>query len=298
MPNCLFRLCQTLFLCCLVLPGAAAQFTPEQQEWLKWHKQFHYAPEETNGPFSFLDQNEQPQGLSIELLELIGQKTGFAFVPASARSLNENLERAEHMEVDIIPALQKTDEREQYLAFTEPYIKVPVLLMVGAHRSNQTSLANLAGKRVMVDNNPELEAYVRSQFRQVNWIVADNTREALRQLSNGNVDGVVADLASVHFILNQQSLAGIQATTPIGYEYQYRFAYRKDWPILGQVLQQGMQAISQAERDALIARWMPLASQPGWREQLRWALLIIPLLLAAIYMSGDMLRRQPGEKKR
>ncbi len=296
MPNCLFRLCLVMSLFCLLLPAAATHFTPEQREWLKWHKQFHYAPEETNGPFSFLDQNDELQGLSIDLLELIGRKTGFDFIPTSARTVNENLERAEHMQVDVIPTVQLTAEREHYLAFTEPYIKVPVLLMVSARRSHQTRLADLAGKRVMVDNNAELEAYVRKQFGKINWIVATNTREALLKLSNGEVDGVVADLASVHFILNQQKLAGIQATTPIGYEYQYRFAYRKDWPLLGLVLQQGMQAISNSEREALIARWMPLNSRHGWREQLYWVLLVTPLLLVAIYMSGEMLRRQPGKK--
>jgi ABC-type amino acid transport substrate-binding protein len=296
MLNCLFRLCQALLVSSLLCSWAEAGFTPEQQAWLKWHRQFHYAPEENNGPFVFIDQNEQPQGLSVELLQLIGKKTGFQFVPTSAHTLNENLERMENVEVDVTTTLQATAEREQYLAFTEPYIRVPVVLMVGTHYSHQTRLADMAGKRVMVDHNEELEEYVREHFKQIHWVVADSTPEALRQLSNGTVDGVVADLASVHFILNQQSLAGIQAATPIGYDYQYRFAYRKDWPLLGQILQQGMQAISTEEREALLARWMPLDSSPGWREQLRWLILLTPLLLGLIYMSGDMLRRHARKK--
>jgi hypothetical protein len=57
-------------------------------------------------------------------------------------------------------------------------------------------------------------------------------------------------------------LSGLRMHGGIGFEYTLSMAYRKDALALGRQLEQGLGRISQAERQAILARWIDPTSLP------------------------------------
>jgi len=278
----LSALCFCMVFCLMPLAArAAVSLSTAQREWIAAHPRVTYALAPDYGPFIYTDEGGRARGLSVDVLVLIGQKTGLAIVPGAPLSLTANLALAQRGDIDIVTSLRPTRDRAAYLDFTTAYVTVPSVLMVrGADAGvGAQGLRAMAGRRVAVGAGFAVERFVRDRYPQVIWVPLTDDGESLAQLADGRVDGAVADQASVHFIAMEHGSSkhwpALRMAGDIGYDYPLSFAYRKDAPLLGDILQRGLQAITVDERAALMQRWMPQPDSGGWTT------LVRPPLLAA-----------------
>lgn len=220
-----------------------------------------FAPEKDYGPFVFQDRDGAVRGISIDFLDLIRVRTGLQIQTLAPQPLGRILEQARAGQVDLVSSLRPTPERAAYLAFTSPYVSVPAVL-VTREAGVADDLGALAGRTIAVGQGYAVEAYVRRRFPAVRWLAVLDDGAGLRALMAGQVQGVVADAASVTFLSRQMGLSGLQMHGGIGFEYTLSMAYRKEAVALGRQLEQGLAAISQAERRAILARWIDEGSHP------------------------------------
>lgn len=224
-----------------------------------------WAPEAEYGPFVFVDATgpqKIPQGLSVDYLSLVAQYENLPLVALPARPLHENLELAQQKEVEIITSLRPTEERAAYLSFTVPYVEVPAVALIRQadfgkyHREYGAPLMALAGHKIAVGQGYAVEKYAHDLQPEAIWIAVSDDTEGLRMLLAGEVDAVIADIASAGFVLQQQRWMGVVASESIGFRYALSFAYRKDRPDLGIALQRGLEKITEADRLVLWQKWV------------------------------------------
>jgi len=220
-----------------------------------------FAPEKDYGPFVFQDHDGVVRGISIDFLDLIRARTGLQIEVLAPQPLGQILEQVRAGQVDLVSSLRPTPERAAYLAFTAPYVSVPAVL-VTREAGAADDLGGLAGRTIAVGQGYAVEAHVRRRFPAVRWLAVPDDGAGLRALLAGQVQGVVADAASVSFLSRQMGLTGLQMHGGIGFEYTLSMAYRKQALALGRQLEQGMATITQAERQAILARWIDQASLP------------------------------------
>lgn len=281
------------------LPGAApvASLSADERAWIGAHPRASYALAPDYGPFVYTDAQGNPRGLSVDVLALIALKTGLDLVPGAPLSLPQNLALARRGAIDIVTSLRPTEDRARYLDFSAAYASVPTVLMVRAGETAAT-LRAMAGRQIAVGAGFAVESFVRKQYPRVRWLALRSDADGLRRLAAGEIDGVVADLASVHFITRQQGGIGpgpLRLAGPVGFDYPLSFGYRKDAPELGAILRRGLQAISIDERAALMARWMPEPLHGGWRGAAPApALMAGALLLCAALLALWNWRRRAG----
>ncbi len=72
-------------------------------------------------PFEFLDENGEYKGIAPDYLSLISEKTGMQFEYAKNIAWPEAYEMVAAGNLDLLPAITVTDEREEQFLFSEPY---------------------------------------------------------------------------------------------------------------------------------------------------------------------------------
>lgn len=243
-----------------VLSGVAAAdqaaMTSAERAWLEAHAPVRFAPERAYGPFVYLADDGTVQGLSIDYLQAIVRETGLRLTYLPPGPLDRNLALARAREADLLSSLRPTPERSQYLAFTQPYVSIPAVVVVRAADKGGADLATLAGRTVAVGRSYAVERYVRQRYPSVRWVAVPDDGEGLAGVRDGRFDAAVADVASVQFIVHHHRLQGLRVGEPVGFDYALSFAYRRDWPELGAVLENGLRRLSAAERQALHDRWV------------------------------------------
>lgn len=245
-----------------------------------------FAPEKDYGPFVFEDTEGTVRGLSMDMLDALRPMLSWPVTTLPAQSLAGILEAARLGQVDLISSLRLTGERSVYLDFTAPYVQVPTVLVVRQSVS-PAQLSNLAGKRVAVGKDFAVEAFVRNAYPRVHWQAVPDDASALRGLLAGKYQAVVADIASVSFVIRTHRLRGLQLAQTIGFDYPLSFAYRRELVDFGQHLQAAMLELDSQQRQQIVDRWIDkdaLRFENPHRTLTRW----IGLGLAA-FASGILL---------
>jgi ABC-type amino acid transport substrate-binding protein len=255
-----------------------------------------FAPERDYGPFVFEAADGTVKGLSVDVLTALKPMLDFTIEPLPAQSLAQILEATKRGEVDLISSLRPTPERSAYLAFTRPYVQVPAVLVV---RQSPTAvkLENFAGKRVAVGKGYAVEAFVRQTYPQVEWQSVPDDMAALQGLLRGEYQGVVADIASVSYAVQAQSLKGIQVAHAVGFEYPLSFAYRKELPAVGTQLESALLRLDPQDLKKIMNQWIDVDAlhyEDPNRGVLRWVSVGVAALAATLLVLAYLRRRVQG----
>ncbi|CAM8626657.1 HisJ ABC-type amino acid transport/signal transduction systems, periplasmic component/domain [Comamonadaceae bacterium] len=245
-----------------------------------------FAPEKDYAPFISAGPAGKVQGLSMDVLDILKPRLGADVQVLPPDNLANILLAARRGEVDLISSLRPTPERAEFLAFTEPYVKVPAVLVVKQGPVPPT-LKDLVGRSVAVGKGYAVESFVRANYPQVRWVALPDDVTALQSLMRGEVDGVVADVASVSDATRHSGIRGVQVVESLPFEYELSFAYRKELPALGEALNAGLKEITPATRQALIRRWIDTSTLTYEDPRLTWVRkLAMVLSVLALVMVG------------
>ncbi len=257
-----------------------AKLTASQRQWISQQGPIEFAVESDYGPFIFLDHEGEVKGLSVDVLQLIGRKTGLNFVPGPPSHLAEILKQAQANQIKLITSLRATPERSAFLNFSAAYASIPAVLALPLGYGNLL-LRDLAGKRVAVGQGYAVEQFVRDTYPEVQWIAVPDDLHGIKAMQAGDVVAVVADLASLHFLRRFADTPEFQIAGKIGYTYELSFAFSKSQTELAAIVQAGLQAISPEQRDGLLTKWMPPPQTFS-----PWDYQVLPWILLSLVLAG------------
>ncbi len=143
-------------------------------------------------PFTFNDDSGKRVGFDMDLLEELKNVLGFDYelsvmdyapLQTSVRSNKIDLAMA---------ALCITPERKEVMDFSDPYYDAGLLCMAKAD-SDITSVDNLKGKTVAVEEGTSSHAYAQKIDGLKDLLVFPNMSSAYLELENGKADAVIYD---------------------------------------------------------------------------------------------------------
>lgn len=242
------------------------------------------AVERDYAPFVFVDEAGQAQGLSIDILTLVLQRSGLQVQALEPRPLADLLNDLREQRADLITSLRSTPERAQFLTFSRPYIDVPAILVVGPAVSAgqaRKGLQDLAGRPVAVGKGYGVEAPMRSRHPRVVWQAVADDASALRGVSEGRFDAAVADAASVAYLIRREGFMNLRPAGRVGFDYPLSFALEKSLAPLMPRLDQAILDIPTHQRQAVIDRWMGDLDLQTYDRQPSWLLWSGVVLLGA-----------------
>jgi polar amino acid transport system substrate-binding protein len=211
-------------------------------------------------PLKFEDDSGQAAGLFPDIWRLWAAKTGKTIDFIRTDSFGESLELVKSGEADLHAGLFKTAAREKFLAYSRPILYLdyfifshPILRPVG-------SLEKTSGLIVGIAKGGFTEKYVRQRVPIDRIAIYDSFTELFQAAQKGEVRVFVATEISLLYYLKQNQLTNI-------------FGYTKEKPLYSQVyysacpmanaalietVDNGLEAISKAERKDLEDRWIYL----------------------------------------
>ena len=91
-----------------------------KRQWLATHKKIVVGGEMDWAPFDFVDETGAYAGLANDYLKIIGEKLGIEVEMITGPPWDELLAMIRRQEIDVLPAIYHSEEREAYVNFTDP----------------------------------------------------------------------------------------------------------------------------------------------------------------------------------
>ena len=227
-------------------------------------------PEDNNPPYSYKNSAGNIQGLSIDYLELIGEKLGIKIQYLTPRSRTQILSDIKSGKGDVVASLSPDVDKEQFVLFTGNYVSSTGVIVVRKDYDKRTglNLNDFAGKRVAVVNDSSLEGYIRKNYPRVIVEEVTDNEISLQQVVLGEVEAAAMDVASLSYFLSKQVLSSVKVAGNTGFEYKPSFGISKGSIPLQSILEKGLSQISQSERELISAKWISLPQEQKKDETL------------------------------
>ncbi|WP_177203438.1 transporter substrate-binding domain-containing diguanylate cyclase [Marinospirillum celere] len=260
--------------------------TESQEAFLSQHQRLRVAVDPDWPPFEYYDAEQRLQGISADYLRLLEERLGIEVELVRGLTWPEVVKAIANKEIDLLPAVSSTPERRQFLNFTQPYVRSPMVIVTDHEVDFIADMNQLRGEKVLV-----VEGYASDEMLSTHFPDLDITRvttsiEGLRQVAAGNAYGFVGNLAAATHLIRSDGLANLKVSGQAPYSFDLGMAVRDDWPELVQILDKFLASVSQQEHAAIYSHWVELPVEQGfpWRSVLPGlTLLLLVLIILGLY---------------
>jgi PAS domain S-box-containing protein len=261
--------------------------TVDQQAWLAKQNLVRVRVSDLP-PYMIIKAGRPPEGIAIDYLNLIAQRTGIKFsYEVSDQPFSEFLESFKRgQNVDLAALIVPRRERLEYMLFSDNYIESPTVI---AARDNSDSIVNiqgLSGKLVAVLKAGNVQHLLSAQYPDITLALYNSNELALEALTNGNVDAFVGSLTNAAYIIQKRGFSNIHidASSSLASEY-FAMGNRKDWPELTSIVNTALFSISEKEKIAIRNKYVSLNYKVqgiDLAEVLLWIFVIICIALTVV----------------
>ncbi len=150
-------------------------------------------------PFEMTDPAGRPTGVSVRLSEALAEHLGRTLVIENI-AFDGLIPALKTKKIDcIVSSMTATPERARSIAFSEPYLKTGLALLVGS-ASPVTSADDLdaAGRAIAVKKGTTGHHYASTHLRRSRLLVLDKESAAVLEVAQGRADAFIYDALSVY----------------------------------------------------------------------------------------------------
>ncbi|HDR14056.1 MAG TPA: transporter substrate-binding domain-containing protein [Desulfobacteraceae bacterium] len=179
-------------------------------------------------PFSIVHEDGRADGFSVELMRaaLKAMNRDVTFRTGPWAEVRGWLERGE---VQALPLVGRTPERENLLGFTFAYMTLHGAIVVREDNRDIHTIGDLWGRQVAVMKGDNAEEFLRREERGIHIHTTPTFEGALRRLSDGRCDAVVIQRLVALRLLQETGISNLRVLEqPIeGFKQDFCFAVRE-----------------------------------------------------------------------
>ena len=282
-------------------PEERVQLNATERAWLDQNHTVRVRAAEWP-PYLINKENEPPQGITVEYLKLIEERTGINFeYEVTKQSFAEFLKSMkEGQGPDMTAIIAPSPERKEYLSFSTPYTIASYVILARDQDEIFLDINDLAGKTVAVTKGHVIQQFLEKNFPEIELLLFDNDELALLALSTGNTEAYIGNLTVATHIIQKRGLSNLRvvASTPYG-DQILSMGNRKDWPELTSIMNKALASITEEEKSAIQNKYIALKYEQGLDrvKVIQWILILVltatGILLLFVFWNWQ-LRRKVG----
>ncbi len=265
---------------------ARLNLTADEKLWLKAHPEIRIAPDPDFAPFEWFSQDGSYKGMVADYVQLIEQRIGVKFKVIHAGKWSQIMDMARAREVDVLPALARSPQRETHFLFTKPHVSAKGVIVTS---KGYKTIQQLLGKKIAVVNEYVWDDWITHNKHDVDLYRVETTLAGLELAALGVVDAMVSDLASVTYLIRENGLTNLSVVPGIERDLELRFGIRNDWPELKPILDKAIASLTIEEKEAIRARWLYLEEHGFWRQPVFWYSVLGAVAVLLLLLAGTMI---------
>ncbi|MDD5799364.1 MAG: ABC transporter substrate-binding protein [Coriobacteriales bacterium] len=209
-------------------------------------------------PFEYIDTNtNQPTGFDVDMATALAQKMGLEvnYLPNQKfDTLVPTIKEGGKADV-AIAGITITDEREEEVDFSDPYLDSNQALVVKSSSSDDDTTLNDSSKKVACQAGTTGEEWIKENLPNAQLVALDDVTAAMTGVETGLYDGFVIDLPVADNQL-KESFTDLKVAKEIPTGEQYGIVVSKDNPALKEAINKALQEMKDdGTMDQIETKW-------------------------------------------
>ncbi len=248
-----------------------------EARWLEQHRDITVNYDPTHLPFTFLDGKQRVAGLSVDLLNLISQRTGIRFHYNEMHGLSAMRDALVNQRDSLIVVSDGASKQSPHIQYTRSYVYSPWVVMTRSD-SHWRSFDEMAGKRIGIYERSYYRFDLRRRWPTIDFNENAVSLDSLGQLQDKQVDGFIVPYESAQYLLNNhfndRFKVAFVAPLPM---FRMAMATNVADEHLNSILNKALSDIPQPTMQSLMERWIkytPPATSTSWQSYRSYVLRI------------------------
>ena len=273
--------------------------TQEEREWLLMHPRVSVCWDSHWPPVEFSDSTGKPQGISVDYIHALSEMLGIEFDMLPSAPWQTMYARLLAHEIDMSSCLAPTEQRLEFLDFTESYLTTPTVLFGRNDMAYIRNMDELAGLKVAVVENYATDDWITHEYPEIKPVRLNSVEEGLRRLQNDEIDVFVGNVIVGNYQLSQLGKHDIKIIGETPHSYNLRMAVRNDWPIFTGILRKAMAALPEEDKTSFYRKWVWLKYEHGFDYTLLWKFFLggLTVLGAVLYWNWRLHREMRSRRE-
>lgn len=280
----------------------SVNLTTEEKEFLGKHKNdLRVVADPSYAPIEFIDKDGVYKGAATDYMELIQNKLNIKVKRIFCNSWEELIRFVKEGKTDIVQTINPTEERKNYLLFTQSFIEVNNVILMKKGRKGDVTLDELNGKKVGYVKNYSIEEYIKLNHPNILLEPFPDILSALRSLAFNHCDAVVTDLIVALYYIEEEGITNLKVAGTTDYPYTFSIGVRKDMPLLRNILDKALKSISNEQKKAINNKWFIYQGEVFSISNTNWFIIIgvfssIFLIIVLMIYWNKILRKRIIER--
>jgi signal transduction histidine kinase/DNA-binding response OmpR family regulator len=274
------------------VPGTVTgvDLTDAERAWLAAHPVIRMGAETNYAPYEFQDSKGHFVGVVADYLEILKQRLGVRFQVAQMSDFAAVEEKLRKREVDLVLALTRTAERDEFLLFTKPYLHYVNVIVTRDDFGFVSGVRDFPARRVAVVQGHSSQTLISRVYPNYDVTAYSDLLEGLMAVSTGKADGLVDDIFPIVYNIRYRGISNLKIATQVERALQpqgFSIAVRKDWPQLVNILDKVVTTIGQEEEREISQKWLSVRYENKVDYRAIWSSLAVfaaIMLVAALYI--------------
>ncbi len=240
----------------------------------------------------------QHTGIAAEMTEQVVRRLGVGLAVVPFDNVGRMLDALRRGEIDVIPFLTRTAEREREFAFSQPYVEMPYVIVARTDAPLYWSLDSLRGRRLALAPQHPLMPVIRERYPDIVIVPVDDGNQAMDAVADRRADAAVEVKLFANLRINGESgdrlrTVAVVEEVPATFHFATTQARR---PLLG-LVDRALADIPEAERQRMQRRWVAVDLDPEfpWRRHAPVIAVATAAMLVLALATAWWLRRLSAE---
>jgi len=235
-------------------------------------------------PFEYYDDHGRYRGLTSDYIQILAEQLGLEFIEIKKQSLPAIGLALDSGEIDIASYLPLVDSKRIDREYSEPIIRMPIVLLGRVDAPLITSLFSIGSEIIAVEKYSYADRILQINHPDINIKYVDSTQDGLRALQKAEVDVFIHNAFSAEFFQRKMGLSPFKIVNTTPYTFDIHFTVNKNLAPLIPILQKVMAGLSEREERLLFDKWINIQveRQLDWRTVIFWGGLCLLVVLVVI----------------
>jgi signal transduction histidine kinase len=246
-----------------------------------------------------LDENGVIKGIAGDYLDEISKLLNIKFEWVGNQSWAEAIMLAKKGEVDLLSAVVRTVDREEYLDFTDNYLTIANMIFARTGSGIYENLDSLAGLSISAEAGDVNVENLKLNHPDITVIEVKSALEAIKLTSIGAADAYVGGLPTTSFYMAEEAITNITAVGETPYISKLGMGVPKGNEILVSILNKAIRSIPPLRKSEIVSNWysLKIENKPNYTLIINLSIMG-SLLLAFILYWNNRLRKEVQYRKK
>lgn len=250
----LFFLYLTLFFTAAI-PLHAQILSEEESEYMRGLGVVRMCVDPDWAPYESLNSRGEYEGIGADLVGLIAERLGIQLQLVPTEDWDQSIEYSKTGKCDILPFLNQTSLRDEWLLFTEPYFTDPNVLITREEHDYISNLSGIRGESIVLPMGTSIEERVRKDYPNIKIVTTDSEDSVFRIVEERNADMTLRPLTVAAYTIKKEGWFNLKISGELpAYANYFRIAVVSEKPRLIEILNKGVRTITPEDVQTVVNR--------------------------------------------